>query len=113
MNKKKLGIGTLITVAILGIWQVATLPPKPFEIPAVPDTIPLPKPPALTAYDMPTGQVAVSNEPYFSTFRSVSLEDLTERNLNTGVYPGTPYWKQREQWFKAHLYVTLASRYVG
>lgn len=112
MNKKQLGIGALITVGVLGIWQVATLPPKPFEIPPVPDTIPVPKPPALTAYDMPTGQVPVSNEPYFSTFRSVSLEDLSERNLNTGVYAGTPYWKQREQWFKDHFYDTLASRKV-
>ena len=52
MNKKQLGIGSLVVVAVLGVFQVATLPPKPFEIPAVPETIPLPQPPALTPYDM-------------------------------------------------------------
>lgn len=112
MNKKQLGFGALVTVVLLGVWQVATLPPKPFAVPPVPENIPLPVPPQLTAYDMPTSQVPVASEPYLATFRSVSLEDLSERGLATGVYTGTPYWKQREQWFKDHFYDTLAARKV-
>lgn len=112
MNKKKLGLGFLLVAGAFGIYTVATLPPAPPAVPLVPAEIPLPKVPALTAYDMPTGQVSVSAEPYASTYRSVSLEALGERNLTTGVYTGTPYWKQREQWFKDHFYDTLAARKV-
>jgi hypothetical protein len=35
----------------------------------------------------------VSTEAYRSTNRSVSLQDLVDRKLTTGVYTGTPYWK--------------------
>jgi hypothetical protein len=61
---------------------------------------------------MPTGQVEVSTEPYQATFRSVSIPDLVERNLTTGVYKGTPYWLERADWFNEHFYDTLAARKV-
>jgi hypothetical protein len=112
MKKNKVGLAALVGVGAFALYTVATLPPAPPAVPPVPSVIPVPNVPELTAYDMPTGHVPVSNEPYQSTYRSVSLSDLADRNLTTGVYTGTPYWKQREQWFKDHYYDTLAARKV-
>jgi hypothetical protein len=112
MKKNKVGLVALVGVGAFALYTVATLPPAPPAVPSVPSVIPVPNVPELTAYDMPTGHVPVSNEPYQSTYRSVSLSDLADRNLETGVYTGTPYWKQREQWFKDHYYDTLAARKV-
>lgn len=112
MNKKKLGFAALAVVAVAGAWTVVTLPPTPPAVPAVPDNIPVPVVPELTYYDLPTGQVPVSTEPYRSTYRSVSLDDLVERKLTTGIYTGTPYWIQRKQWFEDNYYATLAARKV-
>lgn len=99
MKKNVWGVLAL-TATVVVVYGVATLPPAPPAVPAVPDSIPVPVVPALTAYDLPTGNVPVSAEPYRSTYRSISLDGLAERKLLTGVYQGTPYWKQREQWFK-------------
>ena len=113
MKKLFWGISTLSTVAVVSVAvHFATLPPAPPEVPPVPDKIVTPTVPALTPYDMPTGHVLVSDEPYRSTNRSVGLADLVDRNLTTGVYTGTPYWKQRANWFEAHFYDTLAARKV-
>lgn len=113
MRKLFWGISTLSTVAVVSVAvHFATLPPAPPEVPPVPDKIVTPTIPALSPYDMPTGHVPVSNEPYRSTNRSVGLADLIDRKLTTGVYTGTPYWKQRANWFEAHFYDTLAARKV-
>lgn len=111
MKKNVWGVLAL-TATVVVVYGVATLPPAPPAVPAVPDSIPVPVVPALTAYDLPTGNVPVSAEPYRSTYRSISLDGLAERKLLTGVYQGTPYWKQREQWFKDNFYATLAARKV-
>ncbi|MCB1674530.1 MAG: hypothetical protein KDI00_07665, partial [Pseudomonadales bacterium] len=73
MKKRVWGLLTLSTIGVVtaGV-HFATLPPAPPAVPPVPDKIAIPEVPALTPYDMPTGQVAVSNEPYRSTNRSVS-----------------------------------------
>ena len=112
MKKKTLGIAALAVVGVTAGVHFLTLPPPPPEVPPVPANIPVPVVPALTPYDLPAGHVPVSAEPYRSTNRSVSIEDLVSRDLATGVYTGTPYWKQREQWFKDHFYDTLAARKV-
>ncbi|PTQ91320.1 hypothetical protein [Agitococcus lubricus] len=113
MKKRIWGLAAISTIGVASVVvHFATLPPPPPPIPPVPENIPIPTVPALTPYDMPTGSVPVSNEPYRSTNRSVSLSDLAERKLTTGVYQGTPYWKKREQWFKDHFYDTLAARKV-
>ena len=112
MKKKVWGIAAMTLVGVTAGVHFLTLPPPPPEVPPVPANIPVPVVPALTPYDLPTGQVPVSTEPYRSTNRSVAIEDLVTRNLATGVYTGTPYWKQREQWFKDHFYDTLAARKV-
>lgn len=112
MNKKKWGIGTVSVLGLVTVFHFATLPPAPPEIPPVPAEIKTPVIPKLTAYDEPTGSVPVSAEPYRSTNRSVSIAHLVERNLGTGVYQGTPYWKQRAEWFDKNFYSTLAARKV-
>ncbi len=113
MKKLFWGISTVSTIAVISVAvHFATLPPAPPVVPPVPDQIATPVIPALTPYDLPTGHVAVSDEPYRSTNRSVALADLVDRKLTTGVYTGTPYWKQRANWFDAHFYDTLAARKV-
>lgn len=109
---KKLFSGLLVIGVVTALYHAATLPPPPPAVPAVPAEIPVPKVPELTAYDLPTGKVPVPTEDYRSTYRSVSLSDLVERNLGTGVYTGTPYWKKREQWFNENFYATLAGKKV-
>lgn len=112
MSKKTFGLSFLVLISVFIVFHFVTLPPAPPEIPAVPNEIAVPSVPELTPYDMPTAQVAVSQEPYRATFRSVSLDDLAERQLDTGVYKGTPYWLERADWFKEHYYDTLAARKV-
>ncbi|MCP5161493.1 MAG: hypothetical protein H7A00_07475 [Hahellaceae bacterium] len=112
MNKKIWGLTAASTLGAIVTFHFVTLPPAPPAVPPVPDNIPVPQVPALTPYDMPTGNVEVSNEPYTATLRSVSIEDLVERKLDTGVYKGTPYWQNRADWFSEHFYDTLAARKV-
>ena len=112
MNKKKWGIGAISTLGFVIVFHFATLPPAPPEVPPVPSEIPVPVVPKLTVYDLPTGNIPVSNEPYRSVNRSVSIAHLVERNLGTGVYEGTPYWKKRADWFDKNFYNTLAAKKV-
>lgn len=111
MRKKFWGI----TASMVGagiIFHFATLPPAPPSVPAVPENIAIPEVPPLTPYDLPTGNVDVSDAPYRATFRSVGLPDLVEKDLTTGVYKGTPYWLERAEWFDENFYNTLAARKV-
>lgn len=112
MNKKKIGLLALVIAGSAVVYGLATLPPPPPAVPAVPSNIAIPHVQPLSAYDLPTGQIAVSNEPYQSTYRSVSLEDLADRHLQTGIYKGTPYLNARRAWFAEHFYDTLAARKV-
>lgn len=108
----KLLSAIVVVAAATTAWHFASLPPAPPAVPPVPETIALPQVPPPTAYDQPTASVPVSAEPYRSTNRSVSIAHLVERNLGTGVYTGTPYWKKRGEWFDARFYDTLAARKV-
>lgn len=104
-----------ILLLLLGagaIHQIVTIPPAPPKVPDVPTVFAVPEVPALTIYDMPTGNVPVPTTPYRSINRSVSLDELAERGLMTGVYTGTPYWTERKQWFNENFYATLAARKV-
>jgi hypothetical protein len=113
MKKRVWGLLTLSTVGVVtAAVHFTTLPPAPPVVPPVPDTIPIPDVPTLSAYDMPTGHVPVSTEAYRSTNRSVSLQDLVDRKLTTGVYTGTPYWQKRADWFEKNFYNTLAARKI-
>ena len=112
MDKKKLGISAAFIIVFVTVVHFTTLPPAPPEIPPVPSEIAIPKVPELTSYDMPTGNVNYSKDLYTATFRSVSIDDLVERNLGTGIYEGTPYWKKREEWFNQNFYATLAAKKV-
>ena len=102
--------GSIVGIALLV--HFTTLPPAPPSVPPVPDTIPVPVVPSLAAYEMPTAELAVPDEPYRATLRSVSISDLAERELTTGIYKGTPYWLKRADWFDEHYYDTLAARKV-
>ena len=112
MSKKFWGLAGISVIGAAAIFHFATLPPSPPSVPPVAENIPTPEIPALTFYDLPTGQVEVSDEPYRATFRSVGLPDLAERDLTTGVYKGTPYWLERKDWFEENYYNTLAARKV-
>lgn len=109
---KNFGIGLGAVAALAVIAHFATLPPAPPGIPPVPENIPNPVVPPLTAYDMPTGSVAVPTEPWGMTLRSVSLGEVVLAKLDTGNYSGTPYWKKREKWFDENFYATLAARRI-
>ncbi|MBK6638936.1 MAG: hypothetical protein IPH08_12750 [Rhodocyclaceae bacterium] len=108
---KKLLVGVALVAAVGVVYHFATLPPAPPAVPAVTE-LPVPKVPALTAYDMPTGNVPVLNEEFRSTYRSVSIQQVIDAKLDTGIYKGTPYWKQREKWFNENFYATLAAKKV-
>ncbi|MFT6903846.1 MAG: mono/diheme cytochrome c family protein [Oleiphilaceae bacterium] len=112
MSKKFWGLAGISVIGAAAVFHFATLPPSPPMVPPIPENIPFPEIPALTVYDMPTGQVAVSDEPYRATFRSVGIPDLVERDLATGVYKGTPYWLERKDWFVENYYNTLAARKI-
>jgi mono/diheme cytochrome c family protein len=113
MTKTKIfGIGLVTAIAASVVIHFVTMPPAPPAIPPVPDVIAVPTVPALTAYDMPTGDVPVSTEEWGSTLRSVSMEQVAANKLDTGNYTGTPYWKKREKWFTDNFYNTLAARRV-
>src|SRR5437868_6565409 len=60
-----------------------------------------------------TGKYPVPDEPYSATLRSVSLEDLVQRNIAPlGTYPGSPKVREKKDWYDANFYATLASRKV-
>jgi len=113
MTKMKIfGVGLLSVIAASVVVHFATMPPAPPGIPPVPDNIPNPVVPPLTAYDIPTGSVPVSTDQWGPVLRSVSLAQVTAAKLDTGNYSGTPYWKKREKWFEDNFYNTLAARRV-
>ena len=112
MSLKSFGIAAGSIAAVVAVVHFTTKPPAPPLVPPVPDQIAIPEVPPLTFYDLPTGNVAVSDEPYSATFRSVAIPHLVERDLGTGIYTGTPYWKERADWFDENFYNTLASRKV-
>lgn len=112
MGMKNWGLTIGSVAVVVTLYHFATLPPAPPAVPPVPEDIRVPEVPPLTPYDMPNARVEVSSEPYQATFRSVSLSDLVERKLDTGVYKGTPYWLERAEWFDKHFYDTLAARKV-
>lgn len=59
------------------------------------------------------GKYPVPNEPYTATLRSVSLDDLLQRDLlPEGIYKGTPQLAAERAWLDQNFYATLASRKV-
>lgn len=59
------------------------------------------------------GKYPVPATPYAHTLRSVSLDDLAERNiLPLGIYKGTPQLNEKRAWYDANFYATLAARKV-
>jgi hypothetical protein len=50
--------------------------------------------------------------PYRSENRSVSLQDLADRNRLTGVWDGSPQVQARRDWYHENFYATLASQEV-
>lgn len=106
----KIAGGVLLLTVIV---HFTTRPPAPPAIPEVPAEIANPTVPPLTFYDQPVGgPYPVPKSPFRRTLRDVSVDDLVEKELTTGVYKGTPYWKKREQWFADNFYATLAARKV-
>ncbi|MGB1562052.1 MAG: hypothetical protein ACPHN2_11190 [Sinimarinibacterium flocculans] len=58
------------------------------------------------------GEYAVPDTPYRSENRSVSVFDLVERSLTTGVWEGSPKVQAERERYAAEFYATLASRKV-
>ncbi|MFP5307466.1 MAG: hypothetical protein ACLGI7_16795 [Gammaproteobacteria bacterium] len=58
------------------------------------------------------GQYPVPDTPYRSENRSVSVFDLVERDLLTGIYAGSPQVQARREWYDANFYATLAAKKV-
>ena len=59
------------------------------------------------------GKFPVPDAPYSATLRSVSLDDLAQRNiLPLGIYKGTPQLNEKRAWYDANFYATLAARKV-
>ena len=59
------------------------------------------------------GQYPVPNTPYRHTLRSVSLEQLDEKELlPLGIYQGTPELNARRDWYEKNFYATLAAKKV-
>jgi len=53
--------------------------------------------------------VEVSDEPFTRTLRDITAEALTERDLHTGVYEGSPTVLANKEKYAAEFYATLAS----
>src|SRR5690606_38015028 len=56
------------------------------------------------------GEYPVPDTPYRSENRSVSVFDLVERSLTTGVWDGSPKVQAERERYAAEFYATLASR---
>jgi hypothetical protein len=54
----------------------------------------------------------VTDTPYRSENRSVSLKDLADRDRLTGIWEGSPKVIENRQWYDDNFYATLASRKV-
>ncbi len=58
------------------------------------------------------GQYPVTEIPYRSTNRSVSLGALAQRDMLTGIWNGSPQVQAKRQWYSDHFYDTLAAKKV-
>ena len=59
------------------------------------------------------GKYPVPDAPYSATLRSVSLQDLKERDLlPLGIYKGTPQLEAKREWLDQNFYGTLAAKKV-
>ncbi|MEQ1440621.1 hypothetical protein AAG565_14785 [Fontimonas sp. SYSU GA230001] len=58
------------------------------------------------------GQFPVPDTPYRSENRSVSIFDLIDRGLLTGIYQGSPQVRAKKQWYDDNFYATLAAKKV-
>lgn len=58
------------------------------------------------------GQYPVPEIPYRSENRSVSLAELAERDLLTGIWNGSPQVQAKRDWYDANFYATLAAKKV-
>ncbi|MGH8504622.1 MAG: hypothetical protein ACRETM_01495 [Stenotrophobium sp.] len=71
--------------------------------------------PSADAFWPDAGKYPVTDEPYTATLRSVSLEDLKQRDLlPEGIYRGSPEMNARRAWYaeNANFYATLAAKKV-
>jgi hypothetical protein len=85
--------------------------------PAKPSAAKTPEPAVVSAAasaDWPEfGKYPVPDAPYTATLRSVSLEDLLQRDiLPLGTYKGTPQLAAKRAWLDQNYYATLAARKV-
>jgi mono/diheme cytochrome c family protein len=64
------------------------------------------------AGDSGPGKYPVTDAPYTSTFRSVSLADLVKGDLTTGIWHGSPKVQKDQQWYYDNFYATLAAKKV-
>lgn len=59
------------------------------------------------------GKYPVPDAPYTATLRSVSLDDLLQRDiLPLGIYKGSPQLNAKRDWYEANFYATLAAKKV-
>lgn len=71
--------------------------------------------PVLAIAEMATDQApefGAPTEGFSRHLRSVAVDDLVERGRITGVYEGSPQYKERAQWFADNYYSTLAAKKV-
>ncbi len=68
--------------------------------------------PGRTLADYKEGPVAVSDEPFSRTLRSVSLEDVHDAGKKNGIWDGAPKVKENWQAYQDAFYATLASKKV-
>ncbi len=59
-----------------------------------------------------TGLYPVSAAPYTAEFRSVSLQNVVDLGLATGIWNGSPKVQQDRQWYYDNFYATLASKKI-
>ena len=60
----------------------------------------------------PPAGVPVSDTPYSSENRSVSLQEVVDLGLGTGIWNGSPKVQKDRKWYDDNFYATLASRKV-
>jgi hypothetical protein len=64
------------------------------------------------ADDTGAGKYPVPDAPYTSEARSVSLQQLTDMGLATGIWQGSPKVQKDRQWYDDNFYATLAAKKV-
>jgi mono/diheme cytochrome c family protein len=67
---------------------------------------------AAAAGTVPPPQYPVAVAPYTAEFRSVSLQQLVDLGLNTGIWNGSPKVRKDRQWYDENFYATLAAKKV-